>query len=66
MDNRLDNLLNGGIYSNQILEMTGASGSGKTHLCYKILAHALLNKKDNFIFLDSGHSFDLTKMLKFV
>ncbi len=62
----MDNLLNGGIYSNQILEITGCSGSGKTHLCYKILAHSIKNKKDNFIFLDSGQTFDLSKLLKFV
>ena len=58
--------MNGGLFSNQLTEIVGASGSGKTELCYCVLKKGLGDSRIRFLFLDSGQSFSYSRLAKVV
>lgn len=55
----LDAILDGGWERGEVIEISGASGSGKTLIIiHSTLLHLLLNPKHRIIYLDSLNSFD--------
>lgn len=55
----LNQLLGGGIHSGEILELAGATSTGKTKLCQTACFHALLDSVQNCaLYLDTAMSFD--------
>lgn len=54
--NRLDKLLKDqGISSDELVEVCGASGSGKTYFCLKLVSLALLEKNVAVIYIDTSN-----------
>lgn len=55
---RVDRFLGGGIYSGELTEIVGASGSGKTQMCHCLIA-SLLSDTANFgaLYVDTLNSF---------
>ena len=54
--------MHGGLFSNNISEIFGGPGSGKTALCYQIALATLGNTIDDVLYIDSGTSFSYHKL----
>ncbi|XP_035690156.1 DNA repair protein RAD51 homolog 4-like [Branchiostoma floridae] len=59
-NSRLDDMLDGGIYTGALTEVIGASGSGKTQICMSVAVHVASSLQQNVLYMDtagacSGH-----------
>lgn len=61
---RLDKALNGGIPKGRFTELFGAEGTGKTSLCYSIMANCQA-QGGRVVFIDVEHNFDIEFAAKF-
>ncbi|NXU53674.1 RA51D protein, partial [Turnix velox] len=58
----LDQLLDSGLYTGEMLELMGAPGSGKTQVCLGIVASMSLSLKQHVLFLDSTGGFTASRI----
>ncbi|NWT70472.1 RA51D protein, partial [Prunella himalayana] len=58
----LDQLLDSGLYTGEVTELMGASGSGKTQVCLGIAASVSLGLKQHILFLDSSGGFTASRL----
>ncbi|KAL8146126.1 hypothetical protein AgCh_004019 [Apium graveolens] len=54
---RIDMLLQGGLFPGNLVEVVGPSSSGKTQICLKTAANVALHSGGSVIFFDTGNSF---------
>jgi len=57
---KLNQLLGGGLFPGEVLELVGASGKGKTQLCLHVAFHVASRGEDVFV-LDTCSSFDVQR-----
>ncbi|XP_072313103.1 DNA repair protein RAD51 homolog 4 isoform X1 [Eucyclogobius newberryi] len=50
---RLDELLNSGLYTGELTELSGGPGSGKSQVCFGVSVHIALHLKQSVIFIDT-------------
>nr|XP_042907045.1 DNA repair protein RAD51 homolog 4 [Parasteatoda tepidariorum] len=55
---KLNNFLNGGIYSGEVTEIHGSAGSGKTQFCFSLVSKLIVEGKNSAIYLDTNNNFD--------
>ncbi|NXJ62473.1 RA51D protein, partial [Rostratula benghalensis] len=58
----LDQLLDSGLYTGEMMELMGAPGSGKTQVCLGIAATVSLSLKQHLLFLDSTGGFTASRL----
>ncbi|NXD86425.1 RA51D protein, partial [Halcyon senegalensis] len=58
----LDQLLDSGLYTGEVTELVGATGSGKTQVCLGIVASVSLDLKQHVLFLDSTGGFTASRL----
>ncbi|XP_066419522.1 DNA repair protein RAD51 homolog 4 isoform X2 [Molothrus aeneus] len=58
----LDQLLDSGLYTGEVMELMGASGTGKTQVCLGIAASVSLGLKQHVLFLDSTGGFTASRL----
>ncbi|NWZ15076.1 RA51D protein, partial [Agelaius phoeniceus] len=58
----LDQLLDSGLYTGEVMELMGAPGTGKTQLCLGIAASVSLGLKQHVLFLDSTGGFTASRL----
>lgn len=54
---RIDMLLQGGLFGGHLIELVGPSSSGKTQICLQAAANAAKNYLGSVKFFDTGNSF---------
>ncbi|XP_060114902.1 DNA repair protein RAD51 homolog 4 [Heteronotia binoei] len=60
----LDKLLDGGLYTGAVTELTGSPGSGKTQVCLHIAANVSESLKQGVLYIDSTGGFTATRLLQ--
>ncbi|KAL8198771.1 UNVERIFIED_CONTAM: DNA repair protein rad51d [Gekko kuhli] len=60
----LDKLLDGGLYTGEVMELTGSPGSGKTQVCLRIAANVSKSLKQGVLYIDSTGGFTATRLLQ--
>lgn len=60
--NRLDCLLGGGLFVNNIYEFCGPSACGKTQLCFSILSNVIMTTKRDVIYIDTKNEFSIKRV----
>lgn len=63
---RIDMLLQGGLFPGNLVEVVGPSSSGKTQICLKAAANVALNNLGSVIFFDTGNSFSPKRIDKII
>ncbi|NXR78038.1 RA51D protein, partial [Pycnonotus jocosus] len=58
----LDQLLDSGLYTGEVMELMGAPGSGKTQVCLGMAASVSLGLKQHVLFLDSTGGFTASRL----
>ncbi|NXN32765.1 RA51D protein, partial [Nycticryphes semicollaris] len=58
----LDQLLDSGLYTGEMMELMGAPGSGKTQVCLGMAATVSLSLKQHLLFLDSTGGFTASRL----
>ncbi|NXV69671.1 RA51D protein, partial [Molothrus ater] len=58
----LDQLLDSGLYTGEVMELMGAPGTGKTQVCLGIAASVSLGLKQHVLFLDSTGGFTASRL----
>lgn len=59
----IDSMLHGGILEGQVMEVFGASGSGKTQLCH-MAASMTASRGERVLYIDSNGSFNVKRILQ--
>lgn len=54
---RLDDILDGGIYTGEITEIVGPPAIGKTQLCHSLLTTVCLETQRSILYIDTGGNF---------
>ncbi|RCN39969.1 hypothetical protein ANCCAN_14110 [Ancylostoma caninum] len=62
----IDKVLHNDLQYGELSEVVGASGAGKTQLCYSLVAHFLLHTKFGVAWLDSNGSFRVHRLQDFL
>ncbi|XP_019616037.1 PREDICTED: DNA repair protein RAD51 homolog 4-like isoform X2 [Branchiostoma belcheri] len=52
-NSRLDDMLDGGIFTGALTELIGAPGSGKTQICMSLAVHAASRLEQNVLYVDT-------------
>ncbi|CAH1233244.1 RAD51D [Branchiostoma lanceolatum] len=52
-NSRLDDMLDGGIYTGALTELMGAPGSGKTQICMSVAIHVASRLEQNVLYVDT-------------
>ncbi|KAM7139956.1 DNA repair protein RAD51 homolog 4 isoform 2-T2 [Macrochelys suwanniensis] len=60
----LDTLLDSGLYTGEVTELTGAPGSGKTQVCLSIAMSTSHDLKQNVLYVDSTAGFTASRLLQ--
>ena len=60
---RFDRLLGGGIYTCEVTEVFGRSGSGKTQLALHVSALACLKHRAHVLYIDTSNCFCAERMV---
>ncbi|TFK13006.1 DNA repair protein RAD51-like protein 4 [Platysternon megacephalum] len=60
----LDKLLDSGLYTGEVTELTGAPGSGKTQVCLSIAVSTSHDLKQNVLYVDSTGGFTASRLLQ--
>ncbi|KAM9117776.1 DNA repair protein RAD51 homolog 4 [Pangshura tecta] len=60
----LDRLLDSGLYTGEVTELTGAPGSGKTQVCLSIAVSTSHDLKQNVLYVDSTGGFMASRLLQ--
>jgi RAD51-like protein 3 len=59
---QMDLLISSGIYSSEITEITGATSTGKTQLCFNLIANS--NTKVKCLYVDSSRNFCVKRLVR--
>lgn len=59
---KLDELLDGGLYTGELTEIVGAAGTGKSQICLSIATFTAMKAKQEVLYIDTGGSFSGTRM----
>ncbi|XP_043910078.1 DNA repair protein RAD51 homolog 4 isoform X2 [Protopterus annectens] len=62
----LDKLLDSGLYTGELTELTGGPGSGKTQLCLGVAVNVSYELKQNVLYIDSSGGFTASRLLQMV
>jgi len=63
----LDDILKGGVFSSELTEIFGFSGSGKTSFCVKLSAQLLIkSKKKSVIYIDTTNCFTYGRLIGYI
>ena len=62
----IDELLDGGLHTGEIVEVFGPAASGKTQLCLSIAGHVTTHLKLNVLYIDSTSSFSSERLLQII
>ncbi|XP_034539098.1 DNA repair protein RAD51 homolog 4 [Notolabrus celidotus] len=60
----LDKLLDSGLYTGEITELSGGPGSGKSQVCFGVAAHISYHLKQSVIFIDTTGGFTASRLLQ--
>uniref|UniRef100_A0A8C8S8J4 DNA repair protein RAD51 homolog 4 n=1 Tax=Pelusios castaneus TaxID=367368 RepID=A0A8C8S8J4_9SAUR len=60
----LDKLLDSGLYTGEVTELTGGPGSGKTQLCLSIAMSVSHGLQQNVLYIDSTGAFTASRLLQ--
>lgn len=60
----LDNLLDSGLYTGEITELTGAPGSGKSQVCFGVAVHIAYHLKQSVIYIDTTGGLTASRLLQ--
>ncbi|XP_067393781.1 DNA repair protein RAD51 homolog 4 isoform X3 [Emydura macquarii macquarii] len=60
----LDKLLDSGLYTGEVTELTGAPGSGKTQVCLSIALSTSHSLRQNVLYIDSTGGFTASRLLQ--
>jgi len=67
---QLDSIISNGIYSSEIIEISGASSSGKTEFCHNLIANLMSSSlnpsKYKCLFIDSNRNFCPTRIFNLI
>jgi RecA/RadA recombinase len=65
-NNKIDNLINGGILQGEIIELVGSPSTGKTQLSFLLSLNVLLSDiKNTVLYLDTKNSFSIKRIIDF-
>ncbi|XP_023215141.1 DNA repair protein RAD51 homolog 4-like isoform X1 [Centruroides sculpturatus] len=59
---RLDEILDGGIYTGEITEIVGPPAAGKTQLCHSMVTSVCLETRHSALYIDTGGSFSCRRI----
>uniref|UniRef100_A0A3B4B055 RecA family profile 1 domain-containing protein n=1 Tax=Periophthalmus magnuspinnatus TaxID=409849 RepID=A0A3B4B055_9GOBI len=59
---RLDELLDSGLYTGELTELSGGPGTGKTQVCFGVAVHIALHLKQGVIFIDTTGGITATRL----
>ncbi|KAK5980596.1 hypothetical protein GCK32_009088 [Trichostrongylus colubriformis] len=62
----VDGVLRNNLLFGEASELKGESGSGKSQLCYAIVANTLITTKFNVVWLDSNGSFRSSRLVQYI
>lgn len=60
----LDKLLDSGLYTGEITELTGAPGSGKSQVCFGVAVHISYHLKQSVIYIDTTGGLTASRLLQ--
>ncbi|PWA24410.1 hypothetical protein CCH79_00011934 [Gambusia affinis] len=60
----LDKLLDSGLYTGEITELTGGPGSGKSQVCFGVAVHIAYHLKQSVIYIDTTGGFTASRLLQ--
>ncbi|XP_063751859.1 DNA repair protein RAD51 homolog 4 isoform X2 [Eleginops maclovinus] len=60
----LDKLLDSGVYTGEITELSGGPGSGKSQVCFSVAVHVSLHLKQSVIFIDTTGGLSASRLLQ--
>ncbi|KAG5283943.1 hypothetical protein AALO_G00021260 [Alosa alosa] len=60
----LDKLLDSGLYTGEITELTGGPGSGKTQVCFSTAVHISCQLKQSVIYIDTNGGMSANRLLQ--
>ncbi|XP_016897421.1 DNA repair protein RAD51 homolog 4 isoform X2 [Cynoglossus semilaevis] len=60
----LDKLLDSGLYTGEITELSGGPGSGKSQVCFGVAVHVSLQLKQNVIYVDTTGGLSASRLLQ--
>ncbi|CAJ1063234.1 DNA repair protein RAD51 homolog 4 [Xyrichtys novacula] len=60
----LDKLLDSGLYTGEITELSGGPGSGKSQVCFGVAVHISFHLKQSVIFIDTTGGFTASRLLQ--
>ncbi|XP_076367331.1 DNA repair protein RAD51 homolog 4-like isoform X1 [Tachypleus tridentatus] len=63
---RLDSLLDGGIFNGEVTEFVGPPASGKSQLCFSLAATVASESQRNVLYLDTSGTFSAGRLLEIV
>ncbi|XP_068188138.1 DNA repair protein RAD51 homolog 4 isoform X2 [Antennarius striatus] len=62
----LDKLLDSGLYTGEITELSGGPGSGKSQVCFGVAANVSLRLKQGVVFIDTTGGFTAKRLLQMI
>ena len=64
---QIDAMISGGIYSSEITEITGPTSTGKTQICFNLIAN-MLDQYENFncLYIDSNRDFCFKRLIQLI
>ncbi|GAB1609563.1 DNA repair protein RAD51 homolog 4-like [Argonauta hians] len=63
---RLDQLLDGGLYTGEMTELVGATAVGKTQMCLSVATSVAMETKQNVLYIDTLASFSADRISEIV
>ncbi|XP_041864202.1 DNA repair protein RAD51 homolog 4 [Melanotaenia boesemani] len=60
----LDKLLDSGLYTGEITELSGGPGSGKSQVCFGVAVHVSYQLKQNVIYIDTTGGLSASRLLQ--
>ncbi|XP_056140716.1 DNA repair protein RAD51 homolog 4 isoform X2 [Lampris incognitus] len=60
----LDKLLDSGLYTGEITELSGSPGSGKSQVCFGVAVHVSYQLKQSVVYIDTKRDFTASRLLQ--
>ncbi|CAH2222511.1 DNA repair RAD51 homolog 4 isoform X1 [Pelobates cultripes] len=65
-NHKLDFLLDSGLYTGEVTEITGAAGNGKTQVCHSIAVNVAYGLKQSVLYIDTTGGLTASRLLQLV